>query len=125
MNDQYGHVKGDEVLKAFANIIKDIIRNTDIAARYGGEEFAILFTETDIESSVCVVNRIREELAKTVFNSDQTCFKVTFSAGITPYHKSYKDAELMVDVADKALYVSKTEGRNRTTVFTAEDVANL
>ncbi len=127
VNDQYGHVKGgDEVLKAFANIIKDIIRNTDIAARYGGEEFAILFTETDIESSVCVVNRIREELAKTVFNSDQTCFKVTFSAGITPpYHKSYKDAELMVDVADKALYVSKTEGRNRTTVFTAEDVANL
>ncbi|PLX69631.1 MAG: hypothetical protein C0603_01500 [Denitrovibrio sp.] len=125
VNDQYGHVKGDEVLKEFANIIKEIIRNTDTAARYGGEEFAILFAETDMESSINVIDRIREKLSNTVFESDSDCFKITFSAGITPYNKNYKDAEFMVDVADKALYVSKTEGRNRTTIYTAEDIDNL
>lgn len=122
VNDLYGHVKGDEVLKAFANIIKDSIRNTDIGARYGGEEFAILFTETDLEDSVSVVERIREQLNSTVFSSETECFKVTFSAGITTYDKRYKDVETMVNMADKALYISKSEGRNRTTVITAEDV---
>lgn len=122
VNDHYGHVKGDEVLKAFANIIKDSVRNTDIAARYGGEEFAILFTETDMEDSVTVVERIRTELANTVFSSDSDCFKVTFSSGVTPYDKRYKDAEYMVSIADKALYISKSEGRNRTTILTYEDI---
>jgi len=122
VNDHYGHVKGDEVLKTFASIIKETLRNTDIAARYGGEEFAVLFTETDMENSISVVDRIREKLDNTVFSCDTDCFKVTFSAGITSFDKSYKDAEFMVDVADKALYLSKTNGRNRTTVLTAEDI---
>jgi diguanylate cyclase (GGDEF)-like protein len=122
VNDQYGHVKGDEVLKAFANIIKETVRNTDIAARYGGEEFAVLFTETDLEDTISVVDRIRDRLSNTIFSSETECFKVTFSAGVTSYDKSYKDAEYMVNVADKALYVSKTEGRNRTTILTADDL---
>jgi len=122
VNDQYGHVKGDEVLKAFANIIKETVRNTDIAARYGGEEFAVIFTETDISDTVSVVDRIREKLHNTVFSSEAECFKVTFSAGITTYDKTYKDAEYMVNVADKALYMSKTNGRNRTTILTAEEL---
>lgn len=122
VNDQYGHIKGDEVLKVFANIIKETIRNTDIAARYGGEEFAVLFTETDLKDSTVVIDRIRDLLSKTVFSSESECFKVTFSAGLTPYSNKYRDAEFMVDVADKALYISKTEGRNRTTILTAEDV---
>jgi len=122
VNDQYGHVKGDEVLKAFANIIKETVRSTDIAARYGGEEFAVLFTETHIEDAVTVVDRIREKLANTVFNSDTKCFKVTFSAGVTQYSSKYSNAESMVDVADKALYQSKENGRNRTTILTAEDI---
>jgi len=123
VNDHYGHVKGDEVLKAFANIIKDTVRNTDIAARYGGEEFAVLFTETDLEDTVQAVERIRKALANTVFTSEKDCFKVTFSAGVTPYNKVYKeDAEMMINVADKALYMSKSNGRNRTTVLTAEDI---
>jgi len=122
VNDQYGHVKGDEVLKEFANIIKSIVRTTDIAARYGGEEFAILFTETNLADSTIVIERMREKLENTVFESEEKCFKITFSAGITPYDKRYKDAEFMVNVADKALYLSKTNGRNRTTVITAEEV---
>ena len=121
VNDQYGHVKGDEVLKAFADIIRETIRNTDIAARYGGEEFAILFTETNLKDSLNVVERIRERLENTIFNSEGTCFKVTFSAGVTPFDKSFPDAEFMVNVADKALYSSKANGRNRTTVLTADN----
>jgi diguanylate cyclase (GGDEF)-like protein len=122
VNDHYGHVKGDEVLKVFANIIKDSVRTSDIAARYGGEEFAVLFTETDLESSISVVDRIREKLSETVFSSEADCFKVTFSSGVTPYHKGIRDAEQMVNIADKALYMSKANGRNRTTILTAEDV---
>lgn len=122
VNDMYGHVKGDEVLKAFANLIKETVRNTDIAARYGGEEFAVLFTETDLADSVNVIDRIRDKLSKTVFSSETECFKVTFSAGVTPYDKRYTDAEYMVNIADKALYMSKANGRNRTTILTAEDI---
>ncbi|ADD68034.1 diguanylate cyclase [Denitrovibrio acetiphilus DSM 12809] len=122
VNDQYGHVKGDEVLKAFANIIKETVRNTDIAARYGGEEFAIIFTETDITDAVVVLDRIREKLNNTIFSSETVCFKVTFSAGVTEYSKSYRDVEYMVNIADKALYISKSEGRNRTTILNAEDL---
>jgi diguanylate cyclase (GGDEF)-like protein len=69
-----------------------------------------------------VVDRIRDRLSNTIFSSETECFKVTFSAGVTSYDKSYKDAEYMVNVADKALYVSKTEGRNRTTILTADDL---
>ncbi|PLX71227.1 MAG: hypothetical protein C0602_02260 [Denitrovibrio sp.] len=122
VNDMYGHVKGDEVLKTFANLIKETVRNTDIAARYGGEEFAILFTETDLSDSVNVIDRLREKLDNTVFSSETECFKITFSAGVTPYNKRYKDAEYMVNIAYKALYMSKSDGRNRTTILTAEDL---
>jgi diguanylate cyclase (GGDEF)-like protein len=124
VNDQYGHVKGDEVLKAFAKIITESIRNTDIAARYGGEEFAIIFTETGVDEAVNVINRIRENLDNTVFESDSECFKITFSAGITPYDKRFKDVEFMVDTVDKGLYISKSSGRNRTTILTYEDINN-
>lgn len=122
VNDTYGHLKGDEVLRSFASIIRECIRTTDIAARYGGEEFAIIFTETDLEHAVMAVERIRHKLADTVFSSDIDCFKITFSAGITPYHKCYSDVEFMVGVADKALYMSKSTGRNRYTILTGEDV---
>ncbi len=122
VNDNYGHLKGDEVLKTFAAIIKDSIRTTDIAARYGGEEFAVIFTETDLEHSVMAIERIRTKLSETVFNSDKDCFKITFSAGLTPYHHCYKDVEFMVGISDKAMYISKSSGRNRTTILTGEDV---
>lgn len=122
VNDNFGHLKGDEVLKVFANTIKECIRSTDLASRYGGEEFAIIFTETDLEHSIMAVERIRTKLAATIFESNGEQFQITFSAGITPYHKCYTDVEFMVGVADKALYLSKSTGRNKFTVLTGEDV---
>jgi len=122
VNDNFGHLKGDEVLKVFANTIKECIRSTDLASRYGGEEFAIIFTETDLEHSIMAVERIRAKLAATVFESNGDQFQITFSAGITPYHKCYTDVEFMVGVADKALYLSKSTGRNKFTVLMGEDV---
>ncbi|MCD8553078.1 GGDEF domain-containing protein [Seleniivibrio sp.] len=122
VNDNFGHLKGDEVLKVFAGTIKECIRSTDLASRYGGEEFAIIFTETDLEHSIMAVERIRTKLAATIFESNDEQFQITFSAGITPYHKCYTDVEYMVGVADKALYLSKSTGRNKFTVLTGEDV---
>jgi diguanylate cyclase (GGDEF)-like protein len=122
VNDNFGHLKGDEVLKVFANTIKECIRTTDLAARYGGEEFAIIFTETDLEHTIMAVERIRAKLAATIFESGESKFQITFSAGITPYHKCYTDVEFMVGVSDKALYLSKSTGRNKFTVLTGEDV---
>lgn len=122
VNDNYGHLKGDEVLKSFAATIKDSIRTTDLASRYGGEEFAIIFTETDLEHAIMAIERIRTKLAATYFESGGEKFKITFSAGITPFHKCYHDVEFMVGVADKALYLSKSTGRNKFTVLTGEDV---
>lgn len=122
VNDNYGHLKGDEVLRTFAAIIKDTVRTTDIAARYGGEEFAVIFTETDLEHATMAIERIRQKLADTVFSSETDCFKITFSAGLTPFHKCYKDVEFMVGTADKALYLSKSTGRNKTTILKGEDV---
>lgn len=124
VNDTYGHLKGDEVLRSFASVIRECIRTTDIAARYGGEEFAVIFTETDLEHTVMAVERIRHQLAETVFSSDTDCFKITFSAGITPYHKCYTDVEFMIAVADKAMYMSKSKGRNKYTILTGEDVCD-
>jgi len=121
VNDQYGHVKGDEVLKAFASIITDNVRNTDIAARYGGEEFAIIFTETCLDESMQVLERIRTQLDNTIFHSDTECFKITFSAGVTPNDSRFEDVETMVNNADKGLYISKSSGRNRTTILKYED----
>ncbi|WP_022850212.1 GGDEF domain-containing protein [Limisalsivibrio acetivorans] len=117
VNDTHGHLKGDEVLKAFANVISDMVRESDIAARYGGEEFAIIFTETGIKEAVIAIDRIRKEMDKKVFESPIGKFSVTFSAGITLFDEKFKDIEEMIHIADKALYMSKRNGRNMTTVL--------
>ncbi|WP_265821427.1 GGDEF domain-containing protein [Geovibrio ferrireducens] len=117
VNDSYGHPKGDEVLRAFAVIIGENIRETDIAARYGGEEFAIVFPETDTAHAVIALERIKQGLKEIVFESETGCFKITFSAGVTEFDQKFSHSEEMIQNADKALYISKRDGRDRTTVL--------
>jgi len=127
VNDRFGHLKGDEVLKKFAQCIKRNIRKSDFAARYGGEEFAIIFPETEQNKAKVVVSRILKEFSSIKFSShtasnDQTIddkngngFSVTFSAGLASYSDKYEAAEEMLLAADNALYKSKKTGRNRIT----------
>lgn len=117
VNDRYGHLKGDEVLKAFAMTIVEILDvKTDIPARYGGEEFAIIFDKQDVEKAIKKVDAIRQSFSEKVFTYENSCFRVTFSAGLTQYTDKFADIVEMIKYADEALYQSKKDGRNRNTI---------
>lgn len=117
VNDRYGHMKGDEVIRSFANCINSHVSpNMDIAARYGGEEFAIIFKDQICEEAIKKIDSMRLCMNNTHFQHEDTCFKVTFSAGLTQFSKYLKDSTEMLKIADDALYQSKRDGRNRNTI---------
>ncbi len=111
VNDTYGHLAGDEILKAFSEIPEKCLRKADFIARYGGEEFVVLLPNTDHIKLKEVAERIRTYIGALVFDNIAKDFGVTISIGATHYH-SYEKAEQMLDRADKALYQAKKSGRN-------------
>ena len=112
VNDTYGHLFGDEVLKILAKVIVDSIRPTDLCCRYGGEEFLILLHETNTEQATLVGNRIREAVEKLEFETKKD-FKFTVSIGIfSGVANSHKNIQNFIDNADKGLYMAKESGRN-------------
>lgn len=113
VNDRFGHLKGDDILKTFAQCITNNIRKCDFAARYGGEEFAIIFPETGYSDALTVVARIQREFSAMKFESDDQEFSVTFSAGISNFKDNYENADELLHAADNALYKSKRNGRNK------------
>jgi two-component system cell cycle response regulator len=116
LNDTYGHLTGDEVLKNVARTIQLNVRQVDVAARYGGEEFIVLLPDADIELAKIVAERIRQsvETSKTAFNGKD--HQVTISLGVAKYNPEIDETELdLIERADKALYQSKQNGRNQTT----------
>jgi len=118
-NDRYGHVQGDECLKAVSAIIKrNVTRTGDLAARYGGEEFAIILSGTDYAGAFLVAEKIRIELEQSAIqHSESPIGVVTISVGISVLSGSVTDTpENLVDTADKALYTAKSCGRNRTVI---------
>ena len=119
VNDTYGHLSGDVVLKIVAKIIKEKTRDSDFVARYGGEEFAIILTETSLKDGVVVAEKIRQAIeSKTIKISNNTSVKVTVSCGIaTVDPQTVKSAEELIDKADKALYKAKKDGRNKIAVI--------
>jgi diguanylate cyclase (GGDEF)-like protein len=113
INDTYGHLVGDEVLKHLAQIISLTIRSSDECCRYGGEEFVVLLARHSVEEAYIVAERIRI----AVENSDAGIGKpVTISLGIAHYPSQTDSIETLFTLADQALYKAKGSGRNRTII---------
>lgn len=118
INDKYGHGVGDRVLKLFADIIQSRIRKVDLLARIGGEEFVLVMPETSIENAMNLNNTLRVMLEECNFHYEGQHCRITSSVGIAEFRRGDK-AEAVLERADKALYESKNNGRNRCTAFNA------
>ncbi|MGE7691644.1 diguanylate cyclase [Lysinibacillus sp. NPDC097214] len=109
INDTYGHIVGDEVLKAFANHMQENIEQQGLCFRYGGEEFMVILPWTTIDEALALAEnlRIKQAMLDTVDGRH-----VTMSAGITAFTANIKTANQIIKIADQALYKAKQSGRN-------------
>lgn len=117
VNDNYGHIVGDSVLKRLASEISKNLRTTDIFGRIGGEEFCILLPETDSYNAKLFAEKIRKLVEYVPFYCEKGEFNITISLGISSYDREKspnKVFEELLATADKALYMSKNAGRNRS-----------
>jgi len=119
INDEFGHVKGDDVLLGIAQTIKTMTRVTDIVGRYGGEEFMVILPETDIKNCYTIAEKIRKHIGLNDYCNDGT--KITISGGIAQFDHSYVSdqaqsismlASKLVNTADSNLYRAKSCGRD-------------
>lgn len=112
VNDRHGHPAGDEVLAAFARILKACTRDrVDAAGRWGGEEFVLLLPETDLMGAERVASKVCAALRHASFEADERAFRVTASAGVSQVELGLVDAALRA--ADRCLYDAKRSGRDR------------
>ncbi len=113
-NDKNGHPAGDVVLKDIARLLRDNIRNIDLAARYGGEEFSLILIETDKPSAKIVSEKIRKlvEDYGFAYESSQPDGKLTISTGVATFPEDGEDFDTLVSKADQRLYRAKEAGRN-------------
>lgn len=115
INDTYGHSAGDDILKTFARICRDAVREVDLVARFGGEEFVILLPHTDAVGTRGVAERIRLLVEACRVPRPGGDMRFTVSAGISTVRPGTTLAQ-MLELADRALYDAKARGRNRTVV---------
>jgi len=120
-NDSYGHLEGDKVLVRFSQIIRSCLRTNDSAYRYGGEEFTVILPETAGPEAKTVAQRIRAALeAERFYPQDGREVQITISIGVTEYH-SKEELSTFIQRADKAMYMSKQNGRNKVSMLYADD----
>lgn len=117
VNDQHGHNAGDAILKLTAQIVRTAVRKNDIVGRVGGEEFVIILPDTDAQTGYELAERIREKIASRGFKLDsgQTVDQ-TLSLGVAQLTPAMQSPLELLEAADKNLYRSKKEGRNRVTM---------
>ncbi len=110
INDEYGHLTGDRILRELTERVHQVNRSSDIFARYGGEEFIILATATDLHGAKLHAERLRSEISESVFSSN---VHVTCSFGVTGFDPENDTATSLINRADSAMYAAKHAGRNR------------
>ena len=113
INDEYGHLAGDAVLKEVAGVVQNANRNADIFARYGGEEFIILTPSTGIVGATVHAERLRIDIENHRFSEIN---RLTCSFGIAEYKPDADDVPSLFKRADTALYNAKSLGRNRVEI---------
>ena len=119
VNDEYGHLAGDKVLKETVQRVKDVMRPYDIFGRYGGEEFIILLCDITEEDAISTVERLRKEICKSPVEFGKLQITVSASFGIAALLTG-SDIDVATKYADKALYEAKAGGRNRVAFYSAE-----
>jgi diguanylate cyclase (GGDEF)-like protein len=115
INNSYGHLAGDAVLKGIAEIFRAELRHYDVPARFGGEEFSILLPETPPEQAMEIAERIRRAVAEREFEVETAAepIRATVSLGVAGFPKDGADANELIHQADLAVYRGKLQGRNR------------
>jgi len=121
VNDNYGHSGGDAILKSFADILKQQLRNTDFLARFGGEEFAILLPDCDAQQAQQIANNLREKVAQYPFDTNgYGAIQISTSIGISSYFFDQNNTQDFTELgfrllkrSDEALYQAKQTGRNK------------
>ncbi len=110
INDEFGHLEGDQVLIRVAKLVETLVRKIDTIGRWGGEEFLIIVPQTDRESAVLVAEKIRTAIAAM---EDVVWQRITASFGVATAQPEMADSEVLLRLADKALYQAKENGRNQ------------
>ena len=114
-NDTFGHPRGDKVLQMVSDAIRENLREMDVAARYGGEEFVVVLPETDLDGAHAVAERIRRSVEQLAFIGGDGIPPVrkTISVGVASYPRNATTQGKLIEMADRAMYVSKRSGKNR------------
>jgi diguanylate cyclase (GGDEF)-like protein/putative nucleotidyltransferase with HDIG domain len=122
VNNSFGHLAGDAVLRGVAAVFRRELRDFDVPARFGGEEFAILLPETTPQYALEIAERIRRRVAATAFDIETSSdpIRVTISCGVAGYPRDGHDVNELVHQADLAVYRAKLQGRNRALAASRE-----
>jgi len=117
VNDCFGHHIGDEVLAGFAKLVSQNLRVHDIFGRMGGEEFIMVLPSTTLDQALILAERLRMCVEEFVFEFEGHKIQITASFGVTHYVSETRSLQKMIQFADKALYLSKQQGRNKVTSY--------
>jgi diguanylate cyclase (GGDEF)-like protein/putative nucleotidyltransferase with HDIG domain len=122
INDEYGHQKGDEILKGFAKVLRDQVRSIDLPVRFGGEEFLVLLPDTDKEGAMMVAEKIRRSADRLSIPRLGSIpgRKVTVSCGVATYPDDCTGDEELMRCSDQAMYLAKNLGRNQVVGYGME-----
>ncbi|MGH2921194.1 MAG: GGDEF domain-containing protein, partial [Gaiellaceae bacterium] len=125
INNAYGHLAGDAVLKGIAEVFRTHLRHYDVPARFGGEEFSILLPETDTEEALEIAERIRAAVAARAFDVETSSqpIRATVSIGVAAFPRDGADSNELIHQADLAVYRAKLQGRNRVLDASSEPLA--
>jgi diguanylate cyclase (GGDEF)-like protein len=113
VNDTYGHQAGDSVLSFVGKVLIESLRKIDVSARYGGDEFAVVLPNTNKRGSLIVAQKIKNSIKNMPFRFKGEEFEITLSIGIATYPENAPDNETLIEKADRALYESKEQGKDK------------
>jgi diguanylate cyclase (GGDEF)-like protein len=118
VNDTYGHLTGDLILKGVASVLRRKIRNADVAYRYGGEEMAVLLPGADLQAAAATAERVRQAVETTRFFGEKgEHVPITLSVGVAQREVGLQSERELIERADQALYASKDGGRNKVSTW--------